>query len=229
MQSKTELKTQAVRLRQKGLSYSEILKKIHVSKSTLSLWLKPVSLIKSQLYRLEYKQRMFRQFGAETWHKQSLEKISNIRKSSISEVGKIGSKEIFIAGVMLYWAEGAKARGNNISQGVEFSNSDPRMCKFFLKWVRQCLEIPENRISYSVYIHQSSKSRVEEVANFWSKFIEIPITQLAKIYFTSTVYPRKRKRKENGNYYGQLRIKIRKSTDLNRKIAGWVEGVCLQT
>jgi len=39
-----KLKQSAVKLRQKGKSYSEISKKINISKSTLSYWLKGIFL-----------------------------------------------------------------------------------------------------------------------------------------------------------------------------------------
>jgi len=131
-------------------------------------------------------------------------------------------------GIMLYWAEGAKSRGTNISQGVDFSNSDPDMCKFFVNWIQTSLKIKSERIGFCIYIHESQKNKFDEALNYWSNIVGFPKEKFNKTCFTKTVYPRKHKREDTGNYYGQLRIKVRKSTDLNRKITGWIEGICLR-
>ena len=52
---KTLLKERAIKLRREGLSYSEILQKIPVAKSTLSLWLRSIGLSKKQVQRLTEK------------------------------------------------------------------------------------------------------------------------------------------------------------------------------
>ena len=132
-------------------------------------------------------------------------------------------------GVMLYWGEGAKQRVSNISQGVEFLNSDPNMCKLFLKWLNFALGITRDRIRLFVYVHESKKNKANELLDFWSTTTGFSKDKFGKTCFTTTVYPRKKKRKGNGKYYGQLKIKVRKSTDLNRRIAGWTEGVYVKT
>ena len=55
MLAKLKEKQKAIKFRRKGLSYSEILKKIPVAKSTLSLWLRTVRLAKRQKQRLTEK------------------------------------------------------------------------------------------------------------------------------------------------------------------------------
>jgi transposase len=49
------LKRIAIQLRREGYSYSEILKKVPVAKSTLSLWLRSVNLTNSQKQKLTLK------------------------------------------------------------------------------------------------------------------------------------------------------------------------------
>ena len=55
MIEKTQEKQRAITLRKQGLSYNEILKKVPVSKSSLSLWLRSVGLAKEQKQRLTEK------------------------------------------------------------------------------------------------------------------------------------------------------------------------------
>jgi len=229
MQAKLEEKKKALELRKQGFSYSEILSRVPVAKSSLSLWLRNTHVKKFQEYRLKKKIIAAGRLGAKIKRKQRIEKTKKIRKGAVSEIKQVGNKELFYMGIMLYWAEGAKSGRNNVSQGVDFSNSDPNMCKLFLKWLQSSLKIQSDRIGFCVYIHESQKSRSGEVLDYWSKITEFPKEKFSKTCFTKTVYPRKNKRKDNGEYYGQLRIKVRKSTDLNRKVAGWVEGICLRS
>lgn len=167
-------------------------------------------------------------YGARAKRKQRIIKVQKIRNDSVSEISKIKQRELFYMGLMLYWAEGAKQR-NTVSQGVDFSNSDPKMCKLFIKWLEECLRISKSDISLCIYIHESQAKRVTDVQKYWSEISGFPVKVFNKTSFTKTVYPRKKKRQNKGQYFGQLRIKVRKSTDLNRQIAGWVEGVCVQT
>lgn len=228
MLPKLEERNKAFALRKKGHSYSEILREVPVAKSSLSLWLGKVSLKNPQKYRLVQKQVEFRKLGAIAKRRQRIEKTEKIVKSAISEISQINNKELFLMGVMLYWAEGAKQR-KSVSQGVEFSNSDPCMCKIFLAWLRLCLKVPEVDIAPTIYIHESKTKEASNALNYWSNIIGFSVDKFGKTCFTKTVYPRKNKRKDNGKYYGQLRIKVRKSTDLNRKIAGWIKGICLRS
>lgn len=49
---KLRLKRRAIKLRKQGLSYSEIRKKVRVSKSTLSRWCRDVAITEEQALRL---------------------------------------------------------------------------------------------------------------------------------------------------------------------------------
>ena len=127
-------------------------------------------------------------------------------------------------GIMLYWAEGAKEKQYKLGQGVSFSNSDFKMVILFIKWLKYCLKIPEDRIVFDIYIHENNKYRLEEVQLFWSKVAGFSIDKFDKIYFKKHKIKTLRRNIDN-NYNGLLRIKVTKSTYLNRQIAGWIEGV----
>lgn len=221
-------KEKALKLRKRGLSYSEIKKRVKVSRSSLSLWLRKTHLTKSQKLRFKRKMAAVSKLGAKAKRRQRIEKTEKINRGAISEIKQVGDRELFYMGIMLYWAEGAKSRRTNISQGVDFSNSDPDMCRFFLNWLQNSLKIKSERIGFCIYIHESQKNKSNRSLDYWSNVVRFPKEKFNKTSFTKTVYPRKSKRKDKGNYYGQLRIRVRRSTDLNRKIAGWVDGVCLR-
>jgi len=228
MRAKLVERRKALELRKQGFSYSEILRKIPVAKSSLSLWLRSTRISKSQEYRFKKKIIANGKLGAIAKRKQRIEKTERIKDGAISEIKQVGDRELFYMGIMLYWAEGSKSRGTNISQGVDFSNSDPDMCRFFVNWLQTSLKIKPERIGFCIYIHESQRNKSDEAPDYWSNIVGFSKDKFNKTCFTKTVYPRKHKRKDKGNYYGQLRIKVRKSTDLNRKIAGWIDGICLR-
>lgn len=224
---KQQLRAKAIQLRGIGLSYSEILQEIPVAKSTLSLWLQSVSLSKKQVQRLTEKKSEAIQRGWQSRKNERIKKTIEIRHKANLEIPRINKKDLFFMGIMLYWAEGAKQRANGISQGVCFSNSDPLMIKVFLKWLRICLKIPDNDISFDIYIHENHKDQNTQVKTYWSSVTGFSNGKFDKIYY------KKHKLKTNrynigSSYYGLLRIRVKRSTDLNRKISGWIEGVCVQ-
>lgn len=222
-------KAEAIKLRKKGYSYSEIKNKISVSKSSLSLWLRDLKLNNEVERILQNKLENAQKLGAEAKRRQRINREQGIITSAKKDIRKISKDELFLMGLMLYWAEGTKITENNVSQRVAFANSDPRMCRIFLMWLLDCLGVEISNVVLSVYIHDSYKDRYDDVIRFWSKEIGLPNDNFSGVYFTSTKLSEKNRRKDRKNYNGQLRMSLRKSVDLNRKIIGWIEGVCIQT
>jgi transcriptional regulator with XRE-family HTH domain len=110
----------AVALRRKGLSYNEIRKKIDVSKSTLSLWLKGIRLRPEYRRRLYTKQIEILSRGATSQKERRSREVDAIIETSMRETSFPISEEAYkLFGVALYWAEGSKPRLNIYSQQDE--------------------------------------------------------------------------------------------------------------
>jgi hypothetical protein len=224
-----ELRNEVVKLRKLGYSYSEIREYVPLAKSTLSNLLKDIKLSKKAREIIESKTVGAQKLGAEAKRKQRIEKVERIRKSAFSQITNITDKELFLMGIMLYWAEGSKAKEGNISQQVAFGNSDPKMCKFYLKWLRNGLKIKDEDIYFSVYINSIFKGKEKWVLNFWSEYMGVSSVRFKKVSFTKTPFSKKNKRENRSGYRGLLRIRVSRSTDLNRRIEAWIEKVCLQS
>jgi len=162
--------------------------------------------------------------GAIAKRNQRIEIASSIKSEAKREVAKISDRELWLIGVALYWAEGSKEKEHNIGQGVIFSNSDFSMIKVFLKWLKESIKIGEENIKYEIYIHENLRDEVRKVKQYWSMVTNAPLKEFKRIYFKKNKISTKRKNIAE-NYYGQLRIRVNKSTNLNRKIAGWIEGM----
>ena len=145
---KLKEKTKAIHLRKLGKSYSEIGKKISVSKSTLSLWLRDIDLTDIQLKRLKGRQKSGLS-GGKANHEKRIQKTKKIIEESRKEAKNLLKKPLFLLGLMLYWAEGDKSEER---ERVKFSNSDPLMIKLMIKWFRDICKIPEKKLKIALHI-----------------------------------------------------------------------------
>ena len=94
MVQKEQEKIEAIRLRKKGLSLREIIQRVPVAKSTLSLWLRSVGLSKKQKQRLTEKRLAAIRRGRETWKMQRIQKILEIKLQAKSDITKIDVRDL---------------------------------------------------------------------------------------------------------------------------------------
>ena len=221
---KLKEKEKAIKLRKRGLSYSEILKKISVAKSTLSLWLRSVGLARKQKQRLTEKRLAAALRGSIKKREQRIATTNEIKTKARNEIGKLSNRELWLTGVALYWAEGTKQKEHNVSQKVKFSNTDPIMIKVFLRWLQNICGIPKSEISFRISLHETAINKLDKVQKYWAKITGLPINNFQKIDWKK--HRINTKRKNTGEkYFGLLNVYIRNSTNLNRKIQGWIEGI----
>ena len=227
MVSKLAEKERAIELRKQGLTYREILELVPVAKSTLSEWLKSQSLARSLQIRITQKRIEAARRGGLKRKVQRLELSRQIKEEAGKEVPHLGTKDLWLVGTCLYWAEGSKSKEYSPSCGLIMSNSDPKMIRVFLAWCRKCLKVSDKNISIDLYIHETKKDQIEKVKDFWSVQTGLPKDKFDKIYFKrNPLHPRRR---NTGNdYNGLLRIIIKRSTNLNRRISAWIEGIANQ-
>lgn len=222
---KVKEKVEAIKLRRRGFSYSEILKEISVAKSTLSLWLGSVGLSKKQKQRLTKKKLAAALRGAKARKDQRLSITKDIKDKARKEIGTLSKRELWLIGIAFYWAEGAKQKENNPSQKVKFSNSDPRAVKVFIKWLKKICHVSKKDILFRIALHENHADRLDEVQKYWAHKTNFSIDCFQKIDWKKNKI--KTKRKNIGKaYFGLVDVYIRKSTNFNRKISGWIEGIC---
>lgn len=215
-----EIKNKAIDLRKRGLVYSEILAQIPVAKSTLSEWLKDVGLAKAQKQRITAKRIAGQQKGARARREQRIELQKKIYAQSALEIGKLTEREKWLIGSVLYWGEGAKEKEWRPGNPAQFMNSDPTMIKFFISWLTSYCATGRNDICFALHIHENCKNRIEEVKKYWSKQTGFPVSNFNEIYYKKHII--KTKRKNIGDlYYGCLKVKVKGSSRLLRRITGW--------
>jgi len=224
--AKLELKLLARMLRQEGKGIKTIANKLKVSSSTVSMWCKDIKLSEEQINQLEknshdpyYGRRLGYVLKQQQIRKDKITKIKNEAKKII---GEISERENLIAGTALYWAEGFKK-----DKMVGFSNTDPNMIKFFLLWLEKCLGVDKEMIKLRVVVNESHKYRVKDIYKYWEKVTNIPKEEFYKVTFQKVNWKKTYEKPEE--YFGVLRVRVLKSTDLLRKIMGMVDGLGLNS
>ncbi|HBM45538.1 MAG: hypothetical protein UT05_C0010G0030 [Parcubacteria group bacterium GW2011_GWF2_38_76] len=213
MKSLVHLKNKARRLRTLGYSYNEIINIIPVSKSSLSIWLRNLPLTKEQYSflekQLENKQISARMRAALTNREKRRIRDEQTLARATSTFARYKNEPLFIAGVLLYWAEGTKK-----DTVFSFINSDPSMVKMMLKWIKKYLGKTENDMRIRLFIHKIYSH--ENCENYWSKIINIPKDKFKKTIYKANVHLEKK----NPNYKGCLRICVGGVEEL-RKTLYW--------
>ncbi len=173
-------KQKALELREKGWSYSQIKEKLGVNKSTLSGWLhdKPLSEERIRELRDFSPQRIERYRN--TMRKKKEARLREVYEKVSKEIGSLSKRDLFLAGLFLYWGEGTK-----MQQGtVTLTNTNPAMLKVYIQW----LEIfGVCRKDLKVKLHLYSDMDIEKSSQFWAKELKIPIRQFRKPYIKKTV------------------------------------------
>ena len=221
---KAELKNKAIALRKEGNTYSEIMKVIPVAKSTLSEWLKQVGMVKEVKQIFTEKRRLASLRGGQAKRKQRLDLCNLINVKAEKEIGEMTRRELWLVGTALYWAEGSKEKEGRPGTGISFSNSDYQMVNLFLKWLMVVINIPREEISCEIYIHDSYRDEIPRFQKYWSTKTGLPLSYFNTVYFKRIKI--NTKRKNVGDLYnGQLRVKVCRSSSLNRQVTGWVRGI----
>ncbi len=217
-------KNKALKLRKRGRSINEIAAKLNIAKSTVSSWCRNIQLGPEQIERLAKRQESGSYKGRmkflERIRKTRIEEVTRLRKEGLKEIGKLTRRDLFIGGVAMYWSEGYTYSGG---EQVGFTNSDPRMVLFMLKWFKEVCKITDDRFALQVKINKIHKNRAKEVENYWSKLTKISLSQ-----FNKTVLIKSRVKKVYLNsdaHHGTLRITVCQGTKLRRKINGWIVGL----
>lgn len=124
-----EDRLKAQELRKQGLSYSEIILRLPVSKSNLSDWCKDIPLTKKQEARLLHMKSLGQRKGsiiaARNKRNIRIRRTKEIFRKAKLELGKLGKRDKFLVGIALYAGE-----GNKTDRQAGFANSDPRLIKF---------------------------------------------------------------------------------------------------
>jgi hypothetical protein len=216
--AKDDLRARARELRGQGLDYEEIAGALGVAKSSVSLWVRelprPVGLSYEEC-RKRAAEGARRYWAAERPVREASRIAS--REAAGAEIGALTERELIIAGAIAYWCEGTKNKPGRRADRVVFMNSDPGLIRFFLRFLQITGTSKEDTI-FRVYIHENAD--VEAAQRFW-----LEVTGVSADQFRTPALkhhnPKTIRKNVGEDYHGCLRIDVRRSSGLYRRIEGW--------
>ncbi|GAB3173877.1 hypothetical protein [Streptomyces incanus] len=212
--AKDDLRDRARELRLQGWTYDRIQVELGCSKSSISLWVR--DLPKPERKRTLGESAAIARRGWEAKLRIRDEERQNTKEAAKRAVGNLTSRELFLVGVGLYWAEGSKDKPYDRRERVTFVNSDPGMIHVFLAWL-DLLGVERERLRFTVMIHENADVTGAEL--YWADLVDADRSAFLKT--TLKKHNPKTVRKNVGDSYrGCLAIKVLKSADLYRRIEG---------
>lgn len=219
----------AFRLRIAGHSYNEIQRTLKIPKSTLSGWFKHLVLSDKARVRLASRTRL----GSATLIKRNKMQTHRAEQRA-REAQSLGKKRIkyfakhdlLLLGAVLYWAEGYKRLTvrdgkERMAHRISFLNTDPYMIAAFLRFLRECLDISDEKIRLTMRLYPHINE--EEARRHW-----MWATQLSARSFERTTMmissTSKGKRPFNRLQYGTLQVSVNDTLKFHQ-LLGLIEGV----
>ncbi len=169
--TKVHAKESAYQLRIAGHSYNFIAQRVHVSKSTLSVWLADVPYTPNA----ETVARIGKARAIAGAVKSRLKRTSIrlARQEALSEMGRMSSRDLFILGLGLYIGEGAKS-----DQMTCFVNSNPAIVNVMVRWFTRILKVPRSNLRLRIHLYPDNDE--EQCLRYWSDITGIPREQFHK-------------------------------------------------
>lgn len=172
------------------MSYSQIKNKLSVSKSTLSAWLAKYPLSEERIREL----RDWNPVRIEKSRKTKLLKRETMLDKVFSDVsediGFLSDRDLFIAGLFLYWGEGTKAARDIVA----FTNTDPGMIRMFIKWL-ELMKVDQNKLKIKLHLYKDMNIKKE--TSFWAEELKVNLSNFRKPYIKESKF-------SNLNYKGQF-------------------------
>lgn len=212
-------------LRQQGLRYADIAERFRTSVATAYAWTSDVVVRadderdaggRTRAERRETSRRAWepRLRDAEVRRQQT-------KLAAAHEMRPVLQRDLFVAGLVAYWAEGTKDKDYRRQERLVFTNSDPLMVRLFCDWL-DLLQVEPERRRYRVSIHETADAAAAE--RHWAEVLHPaePVFQSATIKRHD---PATNRLRTGDDYHGCLVVGVTQSADLYRREEGWWYGL----
>ncbi len=195
----------------------KIADQLGVSTSSVSYWVRGIQI------QPAHEQRNWEAHQGTAATKRRSEQWSRLcreRRCSAQAAGRGAATEgnsLHAIGCMLYWAEGTKDK--NV---LSFTNSDVNMVRTFVRFLRECLGVEDERIAIRLNAYTNNGLSATDIENFWLEAVELPRSQLLKSQWDN--YPTSSSgARGNKLPYGCCTIRLRGSTPIVQHIFGAIQ------
>lgn len=144
-----------------------------------------------------------------------------VKATAAAEVGVLTRRELHLAAVTAYWAEGSKSKPWRRSERVTFINSDEGMIRLWLAYLDD-LGVEPDRRRFAVSIHESAD--VPAATRSWAEVAGVPaeffLAAMLKRHNANTM-----RKNVGADYRGCLVIRVLQGRQLYQHIEGTWEAL----
>lgn len=197
------------------MAVKEISRALGVAPSTVSLWVRDLPLTADQEAALRARNPIYS--GSLAGHRASARNARAAREQAQRE-GRERARSadpLHRAGCMLHWAEGSKSRN-----AVILTNSDVDMLCLFVRFLRECYDVPLHRFRFSVNCHLNNGLTLAEIESWWLGRLGLPPETVRKAAVNRP--SRASRGKRNVLPYGTARVAVN-STAIVQSIYGAIQ------
>ncbi len=215
---KDDLRAEARHLRQElGLSIKQIATILNAAQSSVSTWVRDVELTQEQRDTLEDRRRNHLPVSRSKASATNIGKFRKLREAYQNE-GRARARQgdpLHLAGCMLFWAEGTKTR--NV---LSFINSDPGMLSFYIRFLREALQVQTDDIVVHVNCYLNNGLLLDEIETYWLNLLQLPRSCMRKTIVNAQ--PRSSQQKGRKLLYGVCALTVHK-TQLVQHVYGAIQ------
>ena len=185
-----------------------------VGKGTLAGWCKEIRLTEEQIDAIRARRPPGVRTGipVDTQRKRRAE-IGAIRKTASLEAKQMIRDSFWIAGVVMYWAEGTKAKPR-----LELTNSDERALRLFIAWTRR-YHRPDAEFVLSLHLHEGNDDKLAR--SHWASILGV----MDPRFYPTFVKPSGTGHRKNNLKHGVCRVSMTKSTDAFHRTMAWIDAI----
>ena len=202
-------------LRRLGLSYGEIMDLIPVKKSTLATWCREVKLTEVQYAAIRDRTGSVAGIPRDTNRKRR-EELEHIRSNARTEVPTLVTDSFWVAGAILYWAEGAKTRNH-----LALNNTDPRALRLFIAWLRRYVD-RDAEFSMQLHLHEGNDESAAK--RYWRRETGLDDAN----FYRTFIKPRGTGHRKNHLEHGVCTVKMRRCANGWNIVMAWIDALAEQ-
>jgi len=144
---------------------------------------------------------------------------SLVKKEAVELFEKYKDDPIFLSGVMLYWAEGARLNNNYRKYQLAFTNSDSKLVSFYCKFLQKFFKNIDTKDWRSgLFLYPDIKPK--QAISYWSGVLNISPRQFIKPQILIGKNSQKKKLK-----FGTCCVYVN-SKDACLTMQAWIKAVC---
>jgi hypothetical protein len=136
--------------------------------------------------------------------------IERLQSEAVSRIPTLINQHLWLAGVTLYWAEGAKSKNQ-----LSMANADPAALRLFIAWIRAYIN-SDARFSIQLHLHEGNDEAAAR--SYWRQETGLAAANSHKTY----IKPKGTGHRKNHLPHGICTVRVRRCSDGWHQTIAWI-------